>query len=355
MSELVAIGVSHAFPGAPVLESVSLAVEVGQLVCLIGPSGCGKTTLLRVIAGLDRLQRGRVLVEGAVVADADARRHMPPERRGIGLMFQEYALFPHLSVFENVVFGVARTGERAAWARDALARMGLEGYSDAYPHTLSGGEQQRVALLRALAPSPKVLLLDEPFSDLDVTRRAQIREDTLDLLKETGIATLIVTHDPEEAMFMADHILVMAGGRIVQAGPPIETYLKPVDAFVAALFGPVNRLEGAVEGACVATPLGTLAADGLADGTRVEILIRPEALQLEPAAGGAAGETLLRVDWARLLGRTSLVRLRMRSRATGAEVLLHARVYGTFLPAAGTAVSVRLDRDRAFVFPIADA
>ena len=147
----------------------------------------------------------------------------------------------------------------------------------------------------------------------------------------------------------------MAGGRIVQAGPPIETYLKPVDAFVAALFGPVNRLEGAVEGACVATPLGTLAADGLADGTRVEVLIRPEALQLEPAAGGAAGETLLRVDWARLLGRTSLVRLRMRSRATGAEVLLHARVYGTFLPAAGTAVSVRLDRDRAFVFPIADA
>ncbi|HJO69224.1 MAG TPA: ABC transporter ATP-binding protein [Rhodospirillales bacterium] len=354
MSELVAIEVSHAFPGTRVLESVSLTVEAGQLVCLIGPSGCGKTTLLRVIAGLDRLQRGRVLVEGKVVADADARRHTSPEKRGIGLMFQDYALFPHLNVFENVVYGVARSGERATWAREALARMGLEGYADAYPHTLSGGEQQRVALLRALAPAPKVLLLDEPFSDLDITRRAQIREETFDLLKETGVATLMVTHDPEEAMFMADHILVMAGGRIVQAGPPLKTYLEPVDAFVAALFGPVNRLEGTVAGGRVATPLGSLAADGIPDGTRVQVLIRPEALQLDPAPDGVAGDTELSVDWARLLGRTSLVRLRMRSRATGAEVLLHARVYGTFLPATGTAVSVRLDRDRAFVFPAAD-
>ncbi|MDP6805600.1 MAG: ABC transporter ATP-binding protein [Rhodospirillales bacterium] len=354
MSELVAIDVSHAFSGTRVLESVSLAVDAGQLVCLIGPSGCGKTTLLRVIAGLDRLQRGRVLVEGTLVADAENPRHTPPEKRGIGLMFQDYALFPHLSVFENVVFGVARSSERAAWAREALARMGLEGYADAYPHTLSGGEQQRVALLRALAPAPKVLLLDEPFSDLDVTRRAQVREETLDLLKEMKVTTLMVTHDPEEAMFMADHILVLAGGRIVQAGPPLETYLKPVDAFVAALFGPVNRLEGTVEGARVATPLGSLAADGLPDGIRVQVLIRPEALQLDTAPAGAAGDIELSVDWARLLGRTSLVRLRMRSPATDAEVLLHARVYGTFLPVAGTAVSVRLDPDRAFVFPAAD-
>ena len=211
MSGLHLNNVSHAFDnGVPVLRGISVFVAPGELVCLLGPSGCGKTTLLRVAAGLEHLQVGQVTIAEQVVAEGRQGRHVATEKRGIGLMFQDYALFPHLTVFENIAFGlVENISQRQQWIEKALRRMGLEAYAGNYPHILSGGQQQRVALLRALAPEPRVLLLDEPFSGLDVTRRADIRAETLNFLKETGVATLMVTHDPEEAMFMADRILVM--------------------------------------------------------------------------------------------------------------------------------------------------
>ena len=349
MNALDLSDVTHAFDGNPVIRDVSLTAAPGEVTCLLGHSGCGKTTLLRLAAGLETLQRGVVAVGGRAVADARAGRHLPPERRGIGLMFQDYALFPHLTVFENVVFGMTeRPPERLRWVLSALDRLGIAQFTDSYPHTLSGGQQQRVALLRALAPKPRVLLLDEPFSGLDVTRRAQVREGTLDLLIESGIATLMVTHDPEEAMFMADRILVMNDGRIVQAGTPVETYFQPADSFVAALFGPVNRLMGVVDGGHVETPLGTFDAHGLADGRSAQILIRPEGLGLTLASGDQPEKHPLRVVSARLLGRSSHVRLRCST--TGGEIHLQARLPGTFLPESGSAVTVRIDEDRAFVF-----
>ena len=349
MNVLELSDVTHAYDGTPAIRDVFLTAAPGQVTCLLGPSGCGKTTLLRVAAGLETLQRGMVAIGGQAVADASAGRHLPPERRGVGLMFQDYALFPHLTVFENVVFGMTEgPPERLRWALSALDRLGIARFADNYPHTLSGGQQQRVALLRALAPKPRVLLLDEPFSGLDVTRRAQVREGTLDLLLESGIATLMVTHDPEEAMFMADRILVMNDGRIVQAGTPVETYFQPVDSFVAALFGPVNRLIGVVDGGRIETPLGTFDAHGLDDGTSAQILIRPEGLALSLASGHPAQEHPLQVVSARLLGRSSHVRLRCTT--TGGEILLQARVPGTFLPESGSALAVRIDEDRAFVF-----
>ncbi len=350
-------GVHHAYGAEAVLRGVSLGVAPGELACLLGPSGCGKTTLLRLAAGLETLQRGWITIGERLVADAETRRHLAPEERGVGLMFQDYALFPHLTIFENIAFGMkGPLPERRRWVEEALERMGLERLRDAYPHTLSGGQQQRVALLRALAPKPGILLLDEPFSGLDVTRRAQVREDTLTLLKETGVATLMVTHDPEEAMYMADRIMVMNEGRIIQAGSPEETYFQPVNAFVATLFGPVNRLTAVVGGGRVRTPLGDFDAPGMDDGTVAEILIRPEGIVLAPdetpAGEGTIPATVLS---ARLLGRSSHVRLRLAGGENGRGTNLRARMAGVYLPAKGTGVWLTVDPRQAFVFPRPEA
>lgn len=371
MSGLHLNNVSHAFEsGNPVVNGVSVFVAPGELVCLLGPSGCGKTTLLRVAAGLEVLQVGQVTIGERVVAEGRQGLHVPPENRGIGLMFQDYSLFPHLNVFENVTFGLTENAEESRqWARTALVKMGLEGYASSYPHILSGGQQQRVALLRALAPEPRVLLLDEPFSGLDVTRRADIRKETLGILKETGVATLMVTHDPEEAMFMADRILVMDEGRIIQDGTPVETYFEPQNAFVAALFGHVNRLNGVVQKGHVITPLGTFEAGHLENGTPVEVLIRPEGLRLSragvvpdaqagdipckpaPVTGKSPAGPKVRTLSARPIGRSSHIVLAAEN-GEGPELTIEARVPGMFLPETGEQVSVTVNPRQAHVFPV---
>jgi len=350
MSALAFEHVSHAYGDVLAVDDVSLSVEREELVCLLGPSGCGKTTALRVAAGLEPLQRGRVSMNGRTVADGAA--DVPPERRNVGLVFQDYALFPHLNVAENVAFGLAGRGaaERRAGALAALTQVGMAEYAEAYPHLLSGGQQQRVALARALAPKPSVMLLDEPFSGLDRQLRNQVRDEALHVLKESGAATLMVTHDPEEAMFMADRVAVMRAGRIVQVGPPSELYIAPRDAFVAGFFGEVNRLEGTVENGRVDTPLGTLEVKDLATGTAVEVLIRPEALRLEETL--SSGGVIARVLAARMLGRSSLIHLSVAG-ANGHDLHLHARIPGRFLPAEAADMSLSLDRSQAFVFPAA--
>jgi iron(III) transport system ATP-binding protein len=356
MSGIELEGITHAFDGRTAVRDASLAVGPGELVCLLGPSGCGKTTLLRVAAGLEPLQHGRVTIDQDVVADSEAAIDLAPEARGIGLMFQDYALFPHLTVYENITFGLpAAAKDRLSWVRGALGRVGIASYRDAYPHTLSGGQQQRVALLRAIAPEPRVLLLDEPFSGLDVTRRADLRERTRDLLKDSGIAALMVTHDPDEAMFMADRIGVMDEGHIIQFGAPLETYFQPATAYVAALFGPVNRLTGTVQGGGVRTPVGPFPAPDLADGTEVQILIRPEGLHPSLVGTGSAAAprrpdapTVI-VRSARLLGRSSHLRLCVGPVAD--EVHVQAQVPGVFLPELGSEVSLHVDERQTFVFP----
>ncbi len=343
--------VSHAYDQVLAVDDISLSIEREELVCLLGPSGCGKTTALRVAAGLEPLQHGRVLMNDRAVADSTI--DVPPERRSVGLVFQDYALFPHLSVLENAAFGLAGKSaeERKAGTLAALTRVGMGDYAKAYPHLLSGGQQQRVALARALAPKPSVMLLDEPFSGLDRQLRNQVRDQTLHVLKESGTATLMVTHDPEEAMFMADRVALMRAGRIVQVGAPSELYTAPRDAFVAGFFGEVNRIEGTVQDGLVATPFGALEAKDLAGGTAVEILIRPEALRLEeiPAGSRAAG-VVARVLASRMLGRSSLIHLSVAGE-NSQDLHLHARIPGRFLPAEEAEMGVFLDRSQTFVFP----
>jgi len=369
MSGLHVNNLSHGFDGVPVVNGVSVFVAPGEVVCLLGPSGCGKTTLLRVAAGLEMIQKGQVHIGETIVADGATHLNTPPNLRGIGLMFQDYALFPHLTVRNNIRFGVgAETPERQAWLERALQQMGLSGHADSYPHTLSGGQQQRVALLRALAPEPDVLFLDEPFSGLDVTRRATVRGQTLDLLRDSGVATLMVTHDPDEAMFMADRILIMNQGRVVQDGTPVQTYFEPANEFVANLFGSVNRLTGTVESGQVSTILGTFNAPGLEDGQAVNILIRPEGLRLAVAGEQPAtrpGDAPCKpvqpiapmqnehfpVLVARSLGRASLVVFRIID-DQGQELEIEARVPGVFLPAPGSQVSATVNANQSHVFPV---
>ena len=344
--------ISHCYGQVRALDDVSLSVRPGELVCLLGPSGCGKTTALRLAAGLESLQTGRVLLDGVPVADG--QRDLAPEARSVGLVFQDYALFPHLSVLGNVTFGLRGLDRatREARARASLMQVGMWELAGGYPHQLSGGQQQRVALARALAPQPRVMLLDEPFSGLDVSLRNQIRDETLHVLKAAGVATLMVTHDPEEAMFMADRVALMRAGCIVQCGPPLELYTRPADGFVAGFFGEVNRLRGEVRRGRVATPVGVLSAPDLADGTPVEVLIRSEALRLRPSER-AEGLVEGRVMTARLLGRSSLIHLSVPDAPAdgAAPAHLHARVPGRYLPGENARVAIDLDPAQSFVFP----
>jgi iron(III) transport system ATP-binding protein len=347
-------GISHGYGGAPVLEDVSLQLRRGEITCLLGPSGCGKSTLLRIAAGIERQDRGRVLIDGKPASDATL--HLAPEARGIGLIFQDFALFPHLSATDNVAFGLGGPpAERRARAAALLERVGLAGHGGKYPHQLSGGEQQRLALARALAPRPPILLMDEPFSGLDNRLRDGVRDQTLDILKEEGTAVLLVTHDPEEAMRMADEIALMRAGRIVQIGAPYNIYNNPVDREAAAFFSDVNVIHGVVENFATETPFGKFLTPGLVDSADVEIIIRPQHLKMDFDRNGAGPLPTTqdgvpargRVARARFVGNQSIVELVMDHDGS----TLKATIPGVFLPRAGTPLWLSLRRDRCFVFP----
>ncbi len=272
-----------AFDGVPVINGVALSAESGETLCLLGPSGCGKTTLLRILAGLEAPDAGTVTLSDVTVFGAGV--NLPPEKRQVGYLFQDYALFPHLTVEQNIAFGIQGTPNIERQVADLLASVNLSGFEHAMPSTLSGGQQQRIALARALARRPHLMLLDEPFSGLDTELKLQLRESTHRLLKEHGITAVIVTHDPEEAMYMADRLALMDQGGIVQIGTPQELYNQPVNQFCARFLGATLTIQGHNDGQLIRTVAGTFNASPNHPIGDVQVLVRPESLTVRPGEG----------------------------------------------------------------------
>jgi len=335
-------GVTHTYDALHALQAFSLDVAAAEVVCLLGPSGCGKTTTLRLAAGVERPAAGRVAIDGKTVAGPGV--FVPPEKRGVGLMFQDYALFPHLTVLDNVKFGLHQHAKsrRTDIAWRALERIGMARYADVYPHVLSGGEQQRVALARAMAPGPRIMLMDEPFSGLDERLRDSVRDEALSLIEHSGASALLVTHDPEEAMRMADRIALLREGRLVQVGTPHDLYYHPVDVEAAAFFSDVNVCSGRVENGLVTCALGMFPAPHFAEGAAIDVVLRPTAIELSRGGIGVAGV----VRRARMLGEESLIEITV----AGYDRPVQVRVRGTWLPTEGTPVRAAADPDRVLFF-----
>ncbi len=283
-------GVTKRFGDVAAVDSASLCVARGEVVALLGPSGCGKTTLLRLIAGFERPDGGSVTVDGRLVASPAA--WIAPEARRVGMVFQDYALFPHLTVAGNVGFGLPRR-TRASRVPELLAIVGLDGLERRYPHELSGGQQQRVALARALAPSPELVLLDEPWSNVDPFLRESLRAEVAEIIRPLGVTVLLVTHDREEAFTLADRIALMRDGSVVQEGTAEELYFAPATRWAAEFVGAANVLSGRIVAGRVETAIGTFPANGASLRSDAQVLVRPELLELEPSPAGA-GEVVAR-------------------------------------------------------------
>ncbi|MEM6382327.1 MAG: ABC transporter ATP-binding protein [Pseudomonadota bacterium] len=338
-------GVVHYFGKKSAVRGVSLTVEQGEIVCLLGHSGCGKTTLLRILAGTERPQSGTIRLDQKVVVADDT--FVPPEKREVGLMFQDFALFPHLTVLDNVRFGLSRLtpAEANREAREALERVGLAQTANDHPHMLSGGMQQRVALARAIVPKPRIILMDEPFSGLDRRTRDRVRDETLGILRELGTTTLVVTHDPDEALRIADRIVLMRDGRIVQDGSARDFYNQPVDAFAARFFHELNEFDAVAKGGKAHTPLGEIDAKAHADGTQLLVGIRHSAVELSDADEQSNGPRAT-VTAVQFLGEIDLVRLMFE----GLDRPVFARSADIDRHKPGDKVGIRVHPEGAMVF-----
>ncbi|MWV39374.1 MULTISPECIES: ABC transporter ATP-binding protein [Natrialba] len=311
--------VAKQFGTEDVISGLSLSVRDGEILTLLGPSGCGKTTTLRLIAGLERPSAGHIRLDDSAVAGEG--RFVPPEERGVGVVFQEFALFPHLTARENVAFGLQKwtDEQRDARVEELLELVGLESHGEHYPEELSGGQQQRIALARSLAPEPEMLLLDEPFSNLDVDLRVEMREEVRRIIKEAGVTAISVTHDQEEALSISDRVAVMYDGTLEQVDTPERVFQDPKSRFVAGFLGHASFLSGSVHGDHVDTALGRVLRDdvnGLAhqyDGTDIDLLVRPDDVTAYPSN---AAEANGRVVYRRYLGPTVLYRVELDSGET---------------------------------------
>ncbi len=330
--------------GRPAVADLSFTVHEGEIVCLLGPSGCGKTTTLRAVAGFEPLSSGEILLAGRIVSAAD--RLLPTEERRVGMVFQDYALFPHLTVAANVAFGLRDLPdtEQAARVEDLLTLTGLAAFRDRYPHELSGGQQQRVALARALAPKPVVLLLDEPFSNLDPDMTARMREELHLLLHRTNTTAILVTHDHEEAFAMADRIAVLNNGRLEQWDTPEAIYHMPATPFVADFVGQADFVPGVVESGKVRTDIGPFPnPEALPDGSKVVVMIRPDDVRIAPNEAGPA-----RILSRQFRGSENLYTVQLPS-----GDVLHSSEGSTTVIPDGTPVALTIVATHTVLFPLA--
>ena len=350
------INITKKFDNQNVVENLNLSILPGKVTCLLGPSGCGKSTTLRIAAGLETQDSGIIKINGNLISEPNVS-HLPPEKRNIGFMFQDFALFPHLTVKKYIEFGITKNKNETFnnfSADKLLKKIGLDGFQQKYPHTLSGGEQQRVALARAISSIPMVMLMDEPFSGLDKRLRDEIRDETIEILRNEGVAVLIVTHEPEEAMNMADNIALMRDGRIIQQGAPYNIYNKPIDKNVASFFSDINTLHSKVKDGRTETPFGPFITPGFEEGSNVEIIIRPQHLKIDFDRNGKGPSPTIqdgipargKVSFSRFVGKDSIIELIMEK--DGSK--LKASIPGVFLPDAETPLWLSMRRDRCFVF-----
>lgn len=313
------------------IDRLEMTVQPGEILAVLGPSGCGKTTLLRLLAGFEVPSEGSVILGNQVVADP--KTFIPPEKRGVGMVFQEHALFPHMTVSENIMFGLdgVNGSEAAETVQSMLTLVGLEHYTDRYPHELSGGERQRVALARALAPRPILVLLDEPFSNLDADRRWRIREEVRAILTGIDATAIFVTHDQEEALFIGDRLAVIRDGELEQIGSPEEVFHDPGTRFVAEFMGQTEFIPGVVGETGVQTELGLLPQEVEYElGARIEVAFRPDDVSFDPRPDGA-GLVLAR----HFKGESNLYRLRLPSGR-----LIHSNQPHTTIIPPGTRVKI---------------
>ena len=350
------INITKKFDNQNVVENLNLSILPGKVTCLLGPSGCGKSTTLRIAAGLETQDSGIIKINGDLISEPNVS-HLPPEKRNIGFMFQDFALFPHLTVKKNIEFGITKNKNETFnnfSADKLLKKIGLDGFQQKYPHTLSGGEQQRVALARAISSIPMVMLMDEPFSGLDKRLRDEIRDETIEILRNEGVAVLIVTHEPEEAMNMADNIALMRDGKIIQQGAPYNIYNNPIDKNVASFFSDINTLHGKVKDGRIETPFGPFITPGFKEGSNVDIIIRPQHLKIDFDRNGKGPIPTIqdgvpargKVSFSKFIGKESILELIMERDGSKLKV----SIPGVFLPEVETPLWLSMRRDRCFVF-----
>lgn len=338
---------SYSMNEKKILNNINLQLEKEKIACILGPSGCGKTTLLKLIAGLSKVQEGEIFLNENLVSSSNI--HLKTEKRKIGFLFQDYALFPHQTVKQNLQFAIKdkSTSHRVEEIMDVIK---LSDSLEKYPHELSGGEQQRVALARSIIAKPDLLLLDEPFSSLDLNLKEEVRDDTLHLLQKSNISVLLVTHDPFEAMFISNQINIMnKNGEIVQSGSPTDLYNLPNSSYVANFFGETNKFKGVVKDTIVETPVGEFKVENSLESKNVDIFIRPEAVKLskeQTPVNGIKGTVMA----SKLMGTYSFIHLSVLSK-NNEVVHVHSHMPPNFLPNQSSAVGIEIDKEQTFIFP----
>ena len=352
------LNISHKYDKKTILNDFSMKLEAGEVVSLLGPSGCGKTTLLKLASGIEKLQKGKIKLNDEIVSSYNF--HLNSDKRNIGYVFQDCALFPHLTVLQNIFFGIKKNEieKRSQKIQNLMYEIDISNLANNYPHELSGGQQQLVALVRAMASDPKIIFLDEPYSNLDSRLKEKIRDQMLHILREHEISALLVTHDPEEAMFMSDKIGVLNNGSIEQFGSPIDLYSRPKSSFIAEFFGEINILEGMVQEGSVSTVLGAFNCSQRFNNKKVKIVVRDEAIKLFSATKinlnikdktnfikssyfGYVMET-------RLLAGSSLVHLSLKVDESNFHI--HARIPGLNFFKVNEKVIVETDPTQIFIF-----
>ena len=346
MSAVEITNLSHVIGNKEILKNINFTLSKDSISCILGPSGSGKTSLLKLIAGLERVQNGIIKINSKEVSSQS--KHLPTEKRNIGFLFQDYALFPHLTVKQNLEYPVNyKTSPHTI--EDIIKLIKLPNSLNKYPHELSGGEQQRVALARSIISNPDILLLDEPFSSLDLNLREDVRDDTLHLLQKSNVSVIIVTHDPFEAMFISNQINIMdRTGKIVQSGSPAELYNNPANSYVAEFFGETNRFEGVVKNGQIITPVGKISAPKELENKNVKIHIRPRGIRLnkQPTPVNGIKGTVMA---SKLMGSFSFIHLSVLDK-DNEIVHIHSHMPADFNPKQSSAVEIEIDEKQTFIF-----